>query len=183
MYHSGNQMLDPHMLFTRTRLRPGMHVADLGCGRTGQFVFAAAREIGEGGIVYAVDIMEDILQNIEKRAAYNAQLHVQTIWSDLERVGAAAIPDKSLDVALLINTLVQGKDRHAMLAEGARMLKSKARMLVVDWTRTGLPFGPADEQYVDFADIRKWALEHDFVVQEEFEAGPYHHGMVLFKHE
>jgi len=39
------------------------------------------------------------------------------------------------------------------------------------------------ERYVDFEDIKNWSRLHGFVVQEEFDMGIYHHGLVLFKQD
>ena len=67
-YHSGNQLINPQVLFEKAHLRPGAHVADFGCGQTGHLVFPASKIIGEKGVIYAVDILRDILAQIDKRA-------------------------------------------------------------------------------------------------------------------
>jgi len=182
-YHSGNQMIDSQLLFEKAHLDGGMHVADLGCGRTGHIVFTAAMKVGERGIVYAVDVMKDILENIKKRADMENKLEVQTVWSNLERVGSTAIPANSLDVGFIINVLNQSNNREAILEESYRLLKNKARLVILDWSKKGLSFAPPDENYVDFNAVKHWAHEHEFVVQEEFDMGPFHHGLVLFKHD
>lgn len=183
MHHSGNQLVDPHLLFERAHVLPGMHAADLGCGRTGHLVFPMARTVGEKGVVYAVDIQKDILELIRKRAEGSGLMNVHTIWSDIERIGETAIPSASLDVAFLVDTLFMATDRVAMLGEAKRLLKDKARLVVVDWSEKGLPFAPTEENMVNFDEIRAWAGNHGFVVQEEFFVGPMQRGMVLYKHE
>lgn len=182
-YHSGNQMVDPQLLFQKAQLQPDMHVADFGCGRTGHLVFPATKIIGERGVVYAVDILKNVLEEIKKRAALSAIFNIHTVWADLEHVGKTAIPQKSLDVGFLVNTLVQSDKRRGILDEIYRLLKDKARLIVVDWTRKGLPFGPHDKRLVDFEDVKQWAVQHGFTVQEEFGVGPYHKGLVLYKHD
>ncbi len=174
-------MIDPQLLFEKGQLRTKMYVADFGCGRTGHIVFPAARILGDKGIVYAVDILQNVLQHIAERAAHNAQSGIQTIWSDVERVGATAIPVHSLDIVFIVNTLVQTHNRYAVLDEAHRVLKDKGRCVIVDWTKKGLTFGPVDEQFVNFDELIKYATTHGFTVQETFQAGPYHTGMVLYK--
>lgn len=183
MFHSGNEMIDPSVLFEKAQLQPGAHAADLGCGQTGHIVFPAAQVIGETGVMYAVDIIKDVLEQIHKRAASAGLLNVHTVWADLEQVGKTAIPAHSLDVAFLVNTLVQSNNRTAMLDEAARFLKDKSRFVIVDWARKGLAFGPPDDRFVHFDEIKQWAAAHGFVVQEEFDMGRFHRGMVLFRHE
>ncbi|MFZ2190043.1 MAG: methyltransferase domain-containing protein [Candidatus Magasanikiibacteriota bacterium] len=183
MYHSSNNLIDPHLLFEKAHLQPGMHVADLGCGKTGHIVFPAARVLGEAGLVYAVDIIKDFLEEIRKRSALEAMHNIQTVWSDLERLGKAAIPNKNLDIGFIINVLWHSANPVAILDEAKRMLKEKARLVVVDWHNAVLPIGPKDSQLVDFEKIKSWGKVNNFVVQEEFLMGNYHKGVVLYKHD
>lgn len=182
-YHSGNQLIDPYLLFEKAQMRPGMHVADLGCGKIGHIIFPASMIIGEKGVVYGVDILKDALEEVRKRAELENLLNVHTVWADLERVGYTAIPSDSLDVGFIINCLSQSKDHHSLLAESLRLLKDKARLVVVDWERRCGNLGPADELMVDFNDIKRWAREKGLFLQEEFSAGKYHKGLVFFKHD
>lgn len=158
-------------------------MADLGCGQTGHIVFPGAKILGKKGVMYAVDIMKSVLEMIGKRASINSFLNIETVWSDLEKIGSASIPASSLDAAFIVNTLVQSNNRHAILEEARRLLKDKARLIIVDWERRGLSFGPQDDRYVDFVDIKRWSQMHGFAVQEEFKMGNFHHGLVLFKHD
>lgn len=183
VYHSGNQLVDPHILFKKAHMQAGMHVADLGCGRTGHIVFPAAPLIGEQGIIYAVDILKDVLENVTKRAKMESFTNIHTIWSDVEQVGGTSIPEKSIDVVFLVNTLVQTADDRAVLDEAARIAKDKARIVVVDWIKDNLSFSPPREHFVDFMDVRGWAQEHNFAIADEFEAGPYHAGLILYRHD
>jgi len=176
-------MIDPYLLFEKVRLQSGMHAADFGCGRTGQIVFPAAKVVGPAGLVYAIDIIKDVLEIIRKRAKTFGYNCIQTVWTNLEWVGKTAIPPKSLDVIFIVNTLVESDNRHGILEEAYRLLKDKARMVIVDWSRKGLKFGPQNMRFVDFEDIINWSKIRNFVVQEEFDAGPFHRGLVLYKHE
>ncbi|MEK7084420.1 MAG: hypothetical protein AAB932_04260, partial [Patescibacteria group bacterium] len=72
-------------------------------------------------------------------------------------------------------------DRSAVLEEAERLLKEKARCLIVDWVKTGLPFCPKEDRLVNFSEIARWARSRAYAVQEEFPVGRYHKGMVLFK--
>ncbi|MCX6779720.1 MAG: hypothetical protein NT034_00885 [Candidatus Magasanikbacteria bacterium] len=64
MQTSGTALIDPFEIFQKVGLSSGMRVADMGCGRTGHFVLPAARVVGEKGLVYAVDILKDVLQSL-----------------------------------------------------------------------------------------------------------------------
>ncbi|KKQ27961.1 MAG: hypothetical protein US42_C0003G0018 [Candidatus Magasanikbacteria bacterium GW2011_GWC2_37_14] len=183
MYSNGNRMVDAPLLLDKAQVQPGMFVADLGCGRTGHIVFSAAPRVGERGIVYAVDVLKDVLETVRKRAALESFLEIHTVWADLEQVGKTSMPAGSLDAGFIINVLNQSNNRHAILEEAHRLLKDKARLIIVDWARTGICFGPPAERYVDFKDIIDWSTLHGFALQEEFDMGKYHHGLVFFKHD
>lgn len=57
---------DPVKLFS-PYVRPGMHVADIGCGM-GYFSIGLAQIVGEQGQVYSVDIQDKMLDILVKRA-------------------------------------------------------------------------------------------------------------------
>lgn len=181
-YHSGNQLIDPHMLFEKAQLQEGMHVADFGCGRTGHMVFPAAMVVGERGLVFAIDILKDVLENVHKRAKMEALHQVQTVWSNLEYLGKTAIPEGSLDIVFIVNVLSQSDNRHGMLEEAKRLLKDKGRIVVADWNKEGLSFSPDHKRFVDFTNVTEWARLHGFGIQEQFAVGPYHHGVILYRH-
>lgn len=182
-YHSGHQLVDPQIIFQKSQLQPGMHVADFGCGRTGHIVFPATRILGEQGLVYAVDILKDVLKSIQSRAASSGIHSIHTVWSNLEQVGKTAILPKSLDLIFVVNTLTQSDNRHGILQEAHRLLKPKARLVIVDWAKRGIQFGPSDDRYVDFDDITRWSQMHGFVLQEDFPVGQYHRGLIFFKQD
>ena len=182
-YHGGNQLLDIPQILDASNLSAGMHVADLGCGRTGYVVFPLAKVIGAHGMVYAVDIMKDVLEEVHKRAALEGFAQVFTVWADLERPGAISIPEHTLDVVFLVNTLFHFSNVEPVLDEALRLMAPKSRLVVVDWTHNELPFGPKQEQLVDFARVDAWARTHHFTVQNRFAPGDHHQGVVYFKHD
>lgn len=184
MYHSGNKLIDPNQLFEKARLQSNMRIADFGCGKTGQIVFPASRVIGNDGLIYAVDILQDDLDIISKRAKLNGQTNIHTIWSDVERVGKTSIPEKSLDIIFMVNILSHITNTDNPLNEAKRLLKNKARIVIAEWKHNhNLSIGPTEDKIVDFKKITDWAQDNNFAVQEKFMAGKYHDGIVLFRHE
>lgn len=182
-HHSSNQLVDPYLLFDKAQLRAAMHVADFGCGRTGHIVFPAALVVGERGIVYAVDILKEVLEDVSKRARQDGLTQLHPVWANIELPGKISIPDQTLDVIFLVNNLCLSDKRHDILAAASRLLQPKARIVIVDWKACTLSFCPPQERLVDFQDLTVWARTNGFVVQEEFSVGKYHHGMVIYKGE
>jgi len=185
-HHNGNQLIDPDMILAKAHVRPGMHVADLGCGRIGHIAFPASTAVGEAGVVYAVDILPEVLQDVKRRAEDEDILNIHTVWADLENYGRTAIPARSLQAGFFVNVFCQTPGREVyekMITEALRLLTDKGRLVIVDWVQTGLPIAPPAERLVNFRDLKTWAVSHGLSVVEEFAMGKYHQGIVFFKQD
>ena len=172
-------MIDPVKLFEQGNIKQGFKVADLGCGSSGHFVFPAAHLVGAEGVVYAVDILKPVLDGVERRALFEGLNNVVTVWGNLERVGGVKIENKSVDIALLVNTLFQIKDKQAVIKEAARILKSGGVLIVGEWKNAGVAFGPASDVRLEPTVMKNLAINAGLRWIKDFEAGPYHYGMVF----
>jgi ubiquinone/menaquinone biosynthesis C-methylase UbiE len=178
-----NLLIDPKILFQKANLHTGMHVADFGTDRNGHIVFPAAKLLGETGLVYAVDIQKSILESIKKRVREENVHNLHTIWSNLEK-GKTAIPSASLDVIFMVNFLSFVQNIESVILEAKRLLGGKARVVIVDWKeKMNSAFGPQDGHLIDFDALRHFALSQGFLLQEEFDIGSHHHGIILYWHK
>ncbi|MEK7680775.1 MAG: methyltransferase domain-containing protein [Patescibacteria group bacterium] len=148
MTHSGTALVDPYKIFDKITLSPGKRVADLGCGRTGHFVFPAAKTVGERGIVYAVDVVKDVLESIKSMARDEGYDNVHVVWSDIELRGKTPIPDKTLDACFMMNVLFLLKNKAGAIKEAARMLAKDGRLVITDWAKQIGLLGPKPEAMV-----------------------------------
>lgn len=177
----GNELLNPLFILNKVGLEEGMKVGDLGCGGRGFFTLQAARLVGDKGTVYGVDVLKSALQSLKSEAEANGIYNVKPVWSNLEIYGATKINDGFLDVALIINVLFQVKEKDIVLKEAWRMLKREGKLLVIDWKKTGAPFGPPVEMRVSKERVKKIAESLNLILLEEFEAGNYHYGLIFKK--
>jgi ubiquinone/menaquinone biosynthesis C-methylase UbiE len=177
----GLQLLDIKEVLAKAQLIAGMQVADLGCGSLGYFVLPIAKLVGKEGKVYAVDVQLSALEGVRNRAKLDGLTNVETVWSNLEKVGATKIPEKSLDLACLINTLFQNKDHQSIIKEASRLLKSGGRLLVIDWKKVGTPFGPSVEIRLEPETVKKLAAKTGLTLTEEIEFGQYFWGLIFTK--
>lgn len=161
-------------------LQNGQVVADLGAGG-GMFSIQAARLVGEQGQVYAVDIIRNTLSDIDSRARLSGLYNIKTIWSNLEIFGATAIPEASLDCAMLINILFQSDKHPEILAEANRLLKPNGRLLIIDWSDTTPGFTPDSSRQVSPDKLIEIAPQTNFVLEKQFQAGQYHFGLLFIK--
>lgn len=175
------QLINVAEVVHRINLQPGEHVADLGCGATGTWVFASARAVGDKGRVYACDIMKSVLKAMETRAHTEGIYNISTVWTNLEVLGATKIPPASLDAALLINTLYQSTNREAMIKEGIRLTKSGGRLVIIDWKKDTEGFGPPQDKRVNPEQMKQFALQNGLKLIQNFAAGKYHFALVFQK--
>lgn len=111
------------------RIEAGDTVLDLGCG-TGTLAIAAARRVGPGGAVHAVDPAEDLLARARKKARRAG------VAVEFTPAGGEALPfaDENFDVVL--TSLVLHHLPHEQLRETVReirrVLKPSGRALLVD---------------------------------------------------
>lgn len=178
---SGNLLLDSKLILEKAKISEGMKVADLGCGGHGYFVYPLAHLVGRAGVVYAVDILRVMLENVRRKAMVENYPNVKTVWSDLEVFGATKIETMSLDRAFLINILFQSTKRVEMIREAVRMLKKNGKLIIVDWKEQSLPFGPDPENRVKVEALKEGAHKLGLELEDEYSAGQYHHGLIFRK--
>lgn len=178
----GNELLQPReILKQQLQLQPGKIVASLGCGGAGFFTLESARLVGDQGQVYAVDIVKTALSSVDGKAKLQGLYNVKTVWSDLELYGATDIPERSLDYALLVNILFQSKHHADIIKEASRLLKYGGKLLIIDWNKTQVPFGPALNDRVDVEELRSIIPPLGYQEERYFEAGQYHFGLIFTK--
>jgi len=181
MQVGGNTLIDANLIIKKGGIGDKMKVADLGCGAIGHFVFPISKVVGKKGMVYAVDILKASLENLSRRIKQENIANIETVWSDLEIFGATKIEASSLDVILLINTLHLSHKRVEVLREALRMLKKDGRLIIVDWENIASPFGPPVEDRVKVEALEAAAPKLGLKLEEEFEAGQYHYGLIFTK--
>ena len=102
---AGKALIDSRKILQRVGLARGMRLVDFGCGRTGHFIFPAAKMVEDVGLVYAVDILKEVLDNVRSRVRSGGYDNIQLVWSDIEVPGKTPIPAESLDVCFLVNVI------------------------------------------------------------------------------
>lgn len=176
-----NLIFDINFILNKISITEGQKVAELGCGNFGYFVFPVAHLVGGRGRVFAIDILKNTLEDIKKRAMLENLQQIETVWSNLEIFKGTKIESSSLDQALLINILHQSEKRAEILREAVRMLKTGSRLLIVEWKKIASPIGPKTEQKVNKESIKTAAPKLGLSLETEFEAGPYHYGLIFHK--
>lgn len=179
MHHSGTELINPFKVLEQVGIEPGWHVADLGCGAIGHFVFPAAQLVGGQGKVYAVDIQKDVLRAIEKTAKIEQVWNVYPVWSDIDVVNAARIPSGSLDLTLVVNNLFLSQNREGLMRESLRLTKPGGRILVIEWKKEKTAIGPPLENRLDEKEALSIFRNMDLKLVRQFEAGDCHYALLF----
>ena len=109
-------------------LRPGERVLDLGSGG-GIDVLLSARRVGETGIVYGVDMTDEMLALARANAAKAGATNVEFLKGTIEDV---PLPDGAVDVVISNCVINLSVDKPAVLTEMYRVLAPGGRIGVSD---------------------------------------------------
>jgi len=165
----------PQQVLETLAFRPGERVADIGAG-SGYFTIPAARAVGPEGVVWAIDIRQEMLDHIAGRLATEPLKNVRLMLVDPED---PQLPDGRVDTILMVDTLHYVKDRVAYARKLAEGLAPGGRVVIIDyrpkpWEER--PWGPPPEQQVPIAaidaDMATAGLKpirvHDFLPEQYF---------------
>jgi len=175
------KLLNLDLIIERSGIKAGQSIADLGCGRSGHFVFMLGKIVGMKGMVYAVDVIKNNLDLVTKEADLNNVKNIKTIWSDLEIFGATKLEPGSIDISFLINTIHQSKKPIEVLRETVRITKKGGKIVIIDWSQNSSPMGPIEGNKIDKNKLVDASKKIGLYLENEFTAGQYHFGLVLTK--
>lgn len=168
------EILPPEDLLQRAGLRPGMHVADIGCG-PGFFTFPAAVLVGPAGKVYAIDISEEMLQVIRERSTARGVTNVLALSTTEDSL---PLPDRTVDVAVVAFVLHEAADRQGFTREVARILKPGGRVLLLEWDAREMPMGPPLRERLSPGESQTLLESAGILVLDRFVPNPYHYGIL-----
>ena len=177
----GSALLNVQEIIKKLEIKDSYVIADLGCGGGGHFVAPLAELAGKTGKVYALDIQKGVLEVVKGKMAQQKITNVTYVWSNLEVYGAATIPDASCDLALIVNVLFQNTDHSSILKESARFLRIGGRLGIIDWKHIASLFGPPQNIRIDPKKIKDLGFSLGLTWYDEFDAGPYHFGIIFRK--
>ena len=173
------KILSPIEVVEQYGLFSQMAVADVGCG-AGDFSVSVAKIIGNGGRVYAIDVLQSALQSLRSKARLEGLSNIDLIRSDLEMENGSTLPDGFVDLVLLHNVLFQIKDREKVIREANRVLKVDGKMAIMEWSEFS-PIGPIREVRISPTDMLKIVKSNGFEFEKNADAGKYHYGQVFRK--
>jgi ubiquinone/menaquinone biosynthesis C-methylase UbiE len=175
-----SSFLNPAAAIKALRLLPGQRVVDFSAG-AGFFARAAARAVGEGGMVWAIDSNPELLSRVKNVALAEGLHNVEIVQGNPEQANGTHLPTAGLDACLVVNMLFASTHKAGVAAEAARVLRRGGKLLVIDWTDSFGGLGPAPDSVVSEAQARAVFEPLGFSYSEDIRAGAYHWGCILSK--
>lgn len=108
----------PEKTLKAAGLQPGQQVLEVGCG-PGFFTIAAAKLVGEKGLVHAIDLHPLAIQAVEKKMRRAGVTNIRVRIADVAEIG---LPDASIDLTFLFG-VVHSLPLPTVLPELHRLLK------------------------------------------------------------
>ena len=165
----------PEQVMKAFELRPGMKVADVGCG-SGYFTVKVAAEIGPEGKVWAIDAWQDMLDHLERRLLIEGLENVELVKVERDD---PQIPKGGADMILMVDVYHYIKERAAYGKKLKEGLAPGGRLVVVDYIPKSLeerPWGPPPSQHMSeeelTADLEEAGFrkvkQYDFLHEQYF---------------
>lgn len=163
----------PSVLLPELRIKPGQTVCDLGCGN-GYHVLMMAPLVLPGGTVIGVDIQQEMLDDLGKRAALAGVKNVQTIRGE---VHDPMLKPGSCDLILLVDVYHEFSHPEPMLAAMRSALKPEGVVALVEFRAEDPEVPIRPEHKMSKAQIKKEWEANGFVLDREYDGLPWQHLM------
>lgn len=171
--------VDPKEIIKIAEIKSGQKVADFGCG-PGYFSLPAAEAVGEGGIVYAFDVLPSALEAIAGRVKIKNIDNVIAKRVNLEKENGTGLENDSVDWVILKDMLFQNKNKNSILKEAKRILKSGGNVLIMEWNEN-IFIGPEKKIRVSKEELTEAVFDEGFVFKKQSNAGDYHYIVIASK--
>jgi ubiquinone/menaquinone biosynthesis C-methylase UbiE len=167
----------PDLTIPALKLKPGDAVADIGAG-TGYYTRRLAQAVGTNGIVYAVDIQQEMLDVLTNKMA---ALNIRNVKPILGTITDPKLPPASIDLALLVDVYHEFDHPWEMIDAICTALKPGGRIAFVEFR--------AEDPKVPIKPVHKMAetqVKKEMAVQplkwvETDESLPWQHILVFHK--
>lgn len=159
------KLLAPHKTLTRLGFKKGDTMADIGCG-TGLFTFPAAEISLPGNKIYAIDISQEMLNEVNSQAEKENLHNIVPVKSEEYDSG---LKDETADFVLLCTVLHEVDDKHRLLSEAARICRRGGTVAVIEFNETNTDFGPPISHRLSRANVEELLKDADLTVTQDID--------------
>ena len=165
----------PHEVLTALNIKPGEVIADIGAG-TGYFTFRLAHFVGDKGKVYAVDVSPDMILHINRRIRETKTTNIVSLLADTDD---PLLPDQSVNRFFICDVWHHIENQTKYLSLMKKMLKPGGEIVMIDFHKKELPFGPPLQMKIAREDVIKQLEANGFRLSKEHTFLPYQYFLVF----
>lgn len=165
----------PHEVIHALGLKPGEVIADIGAG-SGYFTFHLARHVGKQGKVYAFDVSPDMVRHVNRRIRETKTTNVVTILADNDD---PLLPDRSVNRFFICDVWHHVDNQTKYLSLMKKMLKPGGEVVMIDFHKKELPFGPPLQMKIAREDLIKQMEGNGFRLSKEHTFLPHQYFLVF----
>jgi ubiquinone/menaquinone biosynthesis C-methylase UbiE len=185
---SSESFIDAREVISRLKLKGDEVFLDAGCG-DGHTAFEAYDMMNQDAIIYAVDIYEPSIQDLEEEIEAKKITRIVPVLGNI--AGDISLPDNTLDMTLMINVFhgfVAQENLHEAVEELKRITKPGGKIAIMDYKKKETKYGPpffvrqSPEELEDLFKGHDLKLtEVDNQIGETLEDGSKSHYLVIFE--
>jgi len=165
----------PHEVLTALNLKPGEVIADIGAG-SGYFTFSIAHHLGPEGKVYAVDVSPDMILHLNRRIRDLKTTNVVSVLADPDD---PLLPEQSVNRFFICDVWHHVESPSKYLGMIKKMLKPGGQVIMIDFHKKELPFGPPMAMKIAREDLVKQMESNGFRLANEHSFLPYQYFLVF----
>ena len=167
----------PNRLIEMLKLKEGDVVADIGVG-TGYIARRISPKIGKTGIVYGVEIQQEMLDILAEKMAEEGITNIKGV---LGTITDPRLPPESVDLAIMVDVYHEFSHPYEMMQNICRALKTGGRVVFVEYRAEDpkVPIKPLHK--MSELQVIKEATPHPLVWVETLRDLPWQHVIIFQK--
>ena len=172
---SSFNLIDSHKLFSVLQLKENTSFLDLACG-SGAYSIAASEYISEEGIIYAVDLWKEGIDNLIKEVKIKKIDNIHASIADISI--HIPIESRCIDVCLMatvLHDLIQDDTDQEALKELKRVLKPNGSLAIIEFRKIEGPPGPPIHIRISPEKLDAILFLHEFHKVLTTDIGPYNY--------
>jgi ubiquinone/menaquinone biosynthesis C-methylase UbiE len=126
------KMQPPDKIISRSKIKEGMKVLEVGCG-SGAFTTFVARAVGDKGEVFALDIQPEMLKQIENKLKQPENKDIKNIHLIEGDALNMPLKDNTFDLVYSITVFQELPDKNKALKEMKRVLKPNGILAITEF--------------------------------------------------
>lgn len=145
------EMLPVDEIVKEIGIKENERFADVGCG-IGYFSIPIADKIKDSGIVYALDIESEMLEEVEQRAKEQGLSNIDTIKT---KEYDFKLKSEVASKVLICTVIHEVEDKIKFVNEAYRIMQKQGKIAIIEWIKEDMDWGPPKSHRIAADEITK----------------------------